>query len=1263
MSASINHHNGTVSGNGNGNEQRISSSASTVNSNGTIRPARPPSVSSLRQYRHNHIANGSISSNNSLRSYSRRQSIDTLAEGGNNNNQYYYSQPPSPITYFPNPSTFQTTSSSSSTSLSTFSRPTSPVATTSTMSNSVASLREESEGEYEGPTPRMSLINLDSAGSSPRTTIRSINTIDDQRRRGSHGIPLLSSQNAMRQFSTPINGYGSTHNNNPGLGLGTTTNTPSLSVSNNNSVSGDATLASPRRISTSRVPLPPPSSHRSTPPQGLLNLPSHEAYYSVSQPGTATSSKFKDKDLPYTAIGSHHPMSNSLSAQAAFNHGSSSSSSSKSQAQSQSHKRHLSVNSNIHPYPHSHTNSPLFPKRQQNHHHLPQSPTGSVMRRIKRTASTIGMGFGRPDNYDDETSRGKDNDEMMEDDEGQRANGTRVWYSSYVTIDWIHDAIKESSRVRRLRHAAHRSVRGKIANSWDRFQGWLVVTLIGVLCAVVAFFIIRAEMALFDLKEGFCGTSWGTAKRFCCAPRHPSEGSGNPGDEEVCGDWIEWGEYFTPHEKGGPEGAWIWGGPEFIAYAVVAVCLATLASFLTVYLTSSAHHTTSKDSTFLTPQSDNVDSKSKPKTLSRSQSILNNNNNSNANERQPLLEGIANEPVTPLIEAYPPSGSEPPRKIMYYAAGSGIPEIKTILSGFVIHGYLGGWTLITKSVGLALSVASGLSLGKEGPLVHISSCIGNIVSRMFLKFECNEAKRREILSAACAAGVSVAFGAPVGGVLFSLEEVSYYFPPKVMWRSFWCAAVAAITLKTLNPFGNGSLVLFNVTYTKEYHYWEYVIFVILGVFGGLYGAIFARLNIIWSKKIRGGTWLKSHPIFEVVLVTLLTSAVSFLNPYTRMGGTELVASLFEECQPSSSNSLCVDHPHETASVIWTVGSALLIKGCLTIITFGIKLPAGIFIPSLVVGACFGRIIGLAMEHIEYTYPSLAIFDVCRDTNCIVPGLYAMVGAAATLAGVTRTTVSLAVIMFELTSTLNYVVPVMLGVLIAKTVADGLEKKGIYDLVIDLNQLPYLDQKHEYLWGSRRATSVADRSVPTLRADKQHTVRSLTGKLLELVRLGMADTGFPVLVKEVTANGGNNPGLGLDGGMSSGRERSCLRVVGFLGMNELEHALSELSDEPDASLNLMPDETSTHKTRSSAMSIFSFAESYVEGQWSPYDLSRYIDRAPITVQTHSPLELVQQLFVKLGVRQIIVTNSRGVFQGMVTKKNWLNFLGELEEDGH
>lgn len=237
-------------------------------------------------------------------------------------------------------------------------------------------------------------------------------------------------------------------------------------------------------------------------------------------------------------------------------------------------------------------------------------------------------------------------------------------------------------------------------------------------------------MAFFDLKEGFCSNSWGTAKRFCCAPRHQSPGS--DGGEYECSDWVEWGQLFKPKAKDGPFGGWAYGGPEFMAYATVALLLAVIASCMTVYLSSSDHHTTSKDSTFLSPPS---------KVTTAKQSTASSPTKRTASlpygphdERQPLLDAITNEPPTPLIESPP----EPSRKVMFYAAGSGIPEIKTILSGFVIHGYLGGWTLITKSAGLALSVGSGLSLGKEGPLVHISSCVGNIVSRMFLKFECNE---------------------------------------------------------------------------------------------------------------------------------------------------------------------------------------------------------------------------------------------------------------------------------------------------------------------------------------------------------------------------------------------------------------------------------------------------------------------------------------------------------------------------------------------
>lgn len=143
------------------------------------------------------------------------------------------------------------------------------------------------------------------------------------------------------------------------------------------------------------------------------------------------------------------------------------------------------------------------------------------------------------------------------------------------------------------------------------------------------------------------------------------------------------------------------------------------------------------------------------------------------------------------------------------------PQIKTILSGFIIRGYLGKWTLIIKSIGMMFSVSAGLSLGKEGPFVHIASCCGNILSHLFPKYDKNEAKKREvafiigivivtiginsiinidivlfqILSAAAAAGVSVAFGAPIGGVLFSLEEVStlilIFFFITFCWLRWW----------------------------------------------------------------------------------------------------------------------------------------------------------------------------------------------------------------------------------------------------------------------------------------------------------------------------------------------------------------------------------------------------------------------------------------------------------------------------------------------
>ena len=133
----------------------------------------------------------------------------------------------------------------------------------------------------------------------------------------------------------------------------------------------------------------------------------------------------------------------------------------------------------------------------------------------------------------------------------------------------------------------------------------------------------------------------------------------------------------------------------------------------------------------------------------------------------------------------------------------------------------------------------------------------------------------------------------------------------------------------------------------------------------MYGAVFSKLNYRWSRHVRNGTWLGKHPVAEVILVTFVTALLSFLNPYTRMGGTELVYNLFAECRTGESHSgLCViDPPTQAPSVIRAILVAMVVKGALTIVTFGIKLPAGIFIPSLG-GECIGLLLFVAVVHTD-----------------------------------------------------------------------------------------------------------------------------------------------------------------------------------------------------------------------------------------------------------------------------------------------------------
>ena len=543
-----------------------------------------------------------------------------------------------------------------------------------------------------------------------------------------------------------------------------------------------------------------------------------------------------------------------------------------------------------------------------------------------------------------------------------------------------------------------------------------------------------------------------------------------------------------------------------------------------------------------------------------------------------------------------------------YAKHSGIPEIKTVLGGFVIRRFMGMWTLIIKSLGLCLAVASGLWLGKEGPLVHVACCCANLLMKLSPSLNDNEARKREVLSAAAAAGISVAFGSPIGGVLFSLEQLSYYFPDKTMWQSFVCAMVAAVTLQAFNPFRTGKLVLYQVTYSTGWHGFEIVPYAVLGIIGGLYGGLFIKLNMWVAKWRKASAWINT-PILEVLVVAVVTAIVNFPNKFMRAQLSELVYILFAECAHVTDDQfgICKTGAQSTGTILLLLQAAI-IGFLLASATFGLQLPAGIILPSMAIGALCGRAVGIVMEIWQANHPNAVIFSTCEpDVACITPGTYAIIGAAAALAGVTRMTVSIVVIMFELTGALTYVLPIMIAVMISKWIGDVFGTRGIYETWIHFNQYPFLDHRDDSAVAdvpvSQIMTQIEDLAVLTATG---HTIQSIHEFLL-----AQPYRGFPVVADTA---------------------RNIL--LGYISRTELIYSLKTAALEP--------------RKLSPTSEVF-FAHQPDADPQSTLDLRPWMDQTPITLNVKSSLQLTVSMFSKLGLRYVLFTD-RGSLRGLLTKKD-------------
>ncbi|XP_066565148.1 chloride channel protein 2 isoform X1 [Amia ocellicauda] len=413
------------------------------------------------------------------------------------------------------------------------------------------------------------------------------------------------------------------------------------------------------------------------------------------------------------------------------------------------------------------------------------------------------------------------------------------------------------------------------------------------------------------------------------------------------------------------------------------------------------------------------------------------------------------------------------------AVGSGIPEMKTILRGVVLKEYLTFKTFVAKVIGLTCALGSGMPLGKEGPFVHIASLCAALLSKFMSLFGGiyeNESRNIEMLAAACAVGVGCCFAAPIGGVLFSIEVTSTFFAVRNYWRGFFAATFSAFIFRVLAVWNRDEetiTALFKTRFRLDFPFdlQELPAFAVIGIASGFGGALFVYLNRLIVQFMRKqkaiNKFLMKKRLLYPALVTLLVSTLTFppgLGQFMagKLTQKESLVTLLDNRTWAKQgiaeefdyigNAQAWKHPQ--INVFVTLVLFIVMKFWMSALATTIPVPCGAFMPVFVIGAAFGRLVG---ESMAAWFPD----GIHTDGNIypIVPGGYAVVGAAA-LSGAVTHTVSTAVIVFELTGQISHILPVMIAVILANAVAQSLQP-SLYDSIIRIKKLPYLP---ELGWG-------------------------------------------------------------------------------------------------------------------------------------------------------------------------------------------------------
>jgi chloride channel 7 len=643
------------------------------------------------------------------------------------------------------------------------------------------------------------------------------------------------------------------------------------------------------------------------------------------------------------------------------------------------------------------------------------------------------------------------------------------------------------------------------------------------------------------------------------------------------------------------------------------------------------------------------------------------------------------------------------------AAGSGIPELKTYLNGVHLRGLLRLRTILAKLGGISFSIGAGLIAGKEGPFVHGGGLVGGGLSAFgshSLGFKTrkpshfrNDADKRDFVAIGTATGVAVAFGAPIGGMLFTVEEGASFYSTAMLWRGFLATCMGVLTTHWLDQldfdatdfarakFGThrdfGLYTDDEANYSRVYwwYFWEVPIFACMGCLGGLFGAFFVNTNVkitmFRQKYIPVSS--KYKRLAEVIFVCATTATIMFfmmaVSPCRdipsplRNGAVKLAVDqpTFEygvESKDQIRNEFfrslyCPEGQYSSYGQLFYVPLSESFKFLLHLGEVGEVAADHEYIFTMDALILYFVIMYVLMT---WTYgigaptglfvPSLAVGGamgqiVGRTVAAIVRALgstiqvdlhtYAVVGAASMLGGATRMTISITVLVMETTGSMQLIIPLMLTIFFAKAIGDKFSH-GIYDTHIKIRGAPFLEE--DGLCGPAHDKL----RVSEVMADRLVTLQPVM-KVKDVVEAltSTSHGAFPVSTEEAV-----NPGdtIALHGSITRNLLLKMLtHRVSFFDPDQPREALFETPGERDElleKLKQIPFKSPNVEQVAPTLSR--------EDMELSIDLTHFMQRHPFIVHADARLSRAYRLFRTMGLRHMYITPAKPQIIGVVTRKD-------------